>query len=90
MLSLAALSACGPMSPENAAKFCEDRAYAALGPTGAVGVSHSSSGNTYSFIQLGITSDFIFGRDPYDVYESCVHEKSGQGPIRPLILDGSA
>ena len=75
------------MSPENAAKLCEDRAHAALGPTGSIGISQSSSGKTRSHLQLGITSDFIFGRDPYDVYDSCVHEKSGQGPIRPLILD---
>lgn len=78
------------MSPENAAKLCEDRAYAALGPTGSIGISHSSSGKTQSHIQLGITSDYIFGRDPYDVYESCVHDKTGQGPIRPLILDENA
>ncbi len=80
------LAACGPMSPERAADVCEDRARAALGPTGTVGIG-VGSGGTSSSIEIGVTSDYIRGRDPYIVYEECVRQKTGQGPIRPLVLE---
>lgn len=80
------LTACGPVSPELAARQCEERARAATGPTGELGVGISSSGKTSGHIEIGVTSDYLRGRDPYDVYESCVREKTGQGPIRPLDL----
>ena len=81
------VSACGPMSPELAAKHCEERARAATGPTGQVGISVNNRGETRAGATIGITSDFLQGRDPYEVYDSCVRRKSGQGPIRPLILE---
>ncbi len=86
-MSFAALAACGPSSPEQAAKFCEDRARSALGPTGFAGISQRSDGSTRRQLELSVTSDFLLGRDPYQVYDSCVRQQSGQGPIRPLILD---
>ena len=46
----------------------------------------NSDGEFSTGIELGITSDFIQGRDPYLVYENCVRQKTGQGPIRPLDL----
>ena len=81
------LSACGPMSPEAAARACEERARAATGPTGEVGVGITSRGKVESDWEVGVTSDFLYGRDPYQVYEDCVRQKSGQGPIRPLVLE---
>lgn len=84
---LAFVVACGPVSPEIAARQCEERARAATGPTGSVGVGISSDGDTAGHFEIGITSDAIYGRDPYEVYDSCVRQKSGQGPIRPLNLD---
>lgn len=80
-----ALAACGPVSPERAADMCEERANAAVGPTGQVGVGVGSDG-ARGKLEIGITSDYIQGRDPYEVYESCVRQKTGQGPIRPLEL----
>lgn len=79
------LVACGPMSPEKAADLCEERARAATGPTvtGRIGISSEGPVGQAS---VGITSDFIQGRHPQIVYEQCVREKSGQGPIRPLVL----
>lgn len=79
------LSACGPMSPDRAADVCEDRARAAAGPTGEIGVGVGSEGAS-GRVEIGITSDYIQGRDPYEVYDSCVRQKTGQGPIRPLNL----
>ncbi|MEM6385953.1 MAG: hypothetical protein AAF718_06925 [Pseudomonadota bacterium] len=85
-LLLLGMAACGPVSPERAADMCEDRARAATGPTGEVGVG-VGSGGVGGRVEIGITSDFIQGRDPFVVYEECVRQKTGQGPIRPLNLD---
>lgn len=84
-LPFLALAACGPMSPDRAADLCEDRARAALGPTGEIGIGIGSGGGSGSF-EVGVTSDYLQGRDPNQVYESCVRQKTGQGPIRPLEL----
>lgn len=75
------------MSPERAADFCEDRARAATGPTGSVGISVNNKGTTRTRASIGVTSDYLLGKDPYKVYDDCVRRKSGQGPIRPLILE---
>jgi len=86
-LLLMALAACGPVSPRLAADQCEERARAAVGPTGEVylGVASDIEGPAWG-AEIGISSDFLEGRDPYEVYESCVRKLSGQGPIRPLDL----
>ena len=81
------LVSCGPVSPERAADMCEERARAATGPTGEVGIGITSDGDARGRFEIGITSDYIRGRDPYDVYDSCVRQKTGQGPIRPLELE---
>lgn len=85
-LALSALAACGPVSPEVAARQCEERARAAQGPTGEIGLGISSGGDTSASLEIGVTSDYLRGRDPYIVYEECVRQKTGQGPIRPLDL----
>lgn len=86
LVGLSALAACGPISPERAADICEDRANAALGPTGELGVGISSNGGARGSVEIGVTSDYIRGRDPHEVYESCVRQKTGEGPIRPLEI----
>lgn len=80
------LAACAPISPERAAEICEERARAALHPTGEVRMGVNSEQGIVGGIELGVTSDFLRGRDPYQVYESCVRQKTGQGPIRPPEL----
>lgn len=85
VFSLAA--ACGPVSPDIAARQCEERARAAAGPTGEVGIGITSGGDTDGHFEVGITSDYLQGRDPYEVYDTCVRQKTGQGPIRPLVLE---
>ena len=87
LLALAAfaLAACGPMSADRAADLCEDRARAATGITGEIGIGVGTDGAGGN-VELGVTSDYLLGRDPYQVYENCVRQKTGQGPIRPLDL----
>lgn len=85
-LLLALAAACGPVTPERAADMCEDRARAATGPTGEIGVGISSDGDTAGHFEIGVTSDYLRRRDPYEVYETCVRQKTGEAPIRPLAL----
>jgi hypothetical protein len=80
-------AACGPMSPERAARICEERARAATAPTGEIGIGITSDGDARGSFEIGITSDYLQGRDPYEVYETCVRQKTGQGPVRPLVLE---
>ena len=86
--SLAALTACGErvISPEVAAKRCEERARAAQGPTGGVtfGVNNRTGASTSA--KIGISSDFIQGRDPDAVYDRCILELTGESPMRRPVL----
>ncbi|MDJ1007677.1 MAG: hypothetical protein QNJ13_07595 [Paracoccaceae bacterium] len=89
MLIALLLAACGPISPEEAANRCEDRARNAAGPTGEATLGVGSSGGDVDVIaglELTVTGDFIAGRDPQTVYENCVFNLTGQGPVRPLRL----
>ncbi len=79
---LAAACAVPAISPERAAQICEERARDAMGPSGKVTVGVNS--NTGPFIggQIRLTSDYIEGRDPQEVYETCVMDYTGQPPYR--------
>lgn len=85
-----ALTACTPAPPtrEEAAQRCEERARAAQGPQ--VGVTIGANSNTGGFgrASIGVSSDFLQGRDPIGVYESCVFDLTGEAPIRPARLRG--
>ena len=85
----ALLSACGPvppMDPVRAAALCDEQARAAQGPTGSVTIGTSSDEGPYLNTEIGISSDFITGRDPQQVYEECVIARTGALPIRPPRL----
>lgn len=82
----AALAACGPVSVERAEAMCYDRARLAAAPRGEVGFGIGSDGRTASNIKLEISSDYIAGRDPSAIYDSCVYQKSGQPPRLPLYM----
>lgn len=88
VIALLGLAACGPISPERAADMCEERARAAQGVTGEAAIGIGNGGRLITDVDVGISisSDTIRGRDPYEVYDSCVRQKTGQGPIRPLVL----
>lgn len=81
------LTACGPMSPERAARECEDRARKARPLTGQARMGVGSGGVTTGFdVGIVLSSDTLRGRDPADVYSECVWSKTGQAPIRPPRL----
>ena len=92
LLTLAAgamlLAACEqvPMDPEQAALACEQRARGAQGPTGSVVLGASSDDGPFLGTSIGITGDYLAGRDPVQVYDDCVIQKTGAPPIRPPRL----
>lgn len=78
------LLACGPIPVDLAERQCLEPARLAQQPRGSVGVGASSDGRVAGTFELMISSDFIAGRDPADVFNSCVKQKSGQFPSRTL------
>ena len=78
------LAACEPVpvDPEVAARQCEERARAAQGPTGTVTTGINSQTGVFTGVQIGISSDFLTGADPVEVYRDCVFDLTGQPPIR--------
>ncbi|MCU0827640.1 MAG: hypothetical protein MUE52_09590 [Tabrizicola sp.] len=84
-LLLLTLSACGPISMETAERQCFDRARLAQQPRGEVILGMSSGGKTAAGIELDISSDYLLGRDPSEVFESCVMQKTGQMPSRSFM-----
>lgn len=85
---LLVLAACTPppVDPVRAAEICEDRARAAQGPTGRVTVGTNSRTGGFGGVQVGVSSDFLTGRDPLEVYTECVFDRTGAEPIRPPVL----
>jgi hypothetical protein len=86
LLTLAPACAPVPMDPERAAQICEERARGAQGPTGSVTIGVNSQDGPNVGAAIGVTGDFLRGRDPMQVYESCVFQRTGQSPIRPPAL----
>lgn len=84
LLPLLVLTACGPMSLQEAERQCFERARLAQRPRGEVSVGVGSNGNVGAGLDLTVTSDYLMGRDPSAVYETCVTAKSGEPPSRPL------
>ncbi|MGA0540440.1 hypothetical protein [Neotabrizicola sp. VNH66] len=78
------LAACGPMTLERAEQECFERARLAAGPRGEIGIGMASNGKAHGSVELGISSDWIGGKDPAAVYDTCVMAKSGEAPRRPL------
>jgi len=87
-LSCVALAACDlpPPDPARVADQCEERARAAQAPTASLTLGASSRSGGFAEGSVGITSDFLRGADPVQVYERCVFERTGAPPIRPPVL----
>lgn len=83
LILLGLLAACGPISREAAERQCFERAHLASGPHGKIAVGGGTGGATGG-VEVAISSDYIMGRDPAEVYDSCVYQKSGQMPSVPL------
>ncbi|MBE2275002.1 MAG: hypothetical protein IAE87_01765 [Rhodobacteraceae bacterium] len=79
------LSSCGPMTVEQAERACFERARLAAKPRGEIAVG-ASTGGAVADLDLTVSSDWLAGRDPAAVYETCVMAKSGEAPRRPLYM----
>lgn len=82
-----ALLACGPVPVHVAEEQCLQAAREARGPTGSAGlgvVSGPRGTRTRGDLEITISSDWLTGKDPAAVYDTCVMSKSGQAPTRPL------
>jgi hypothetical protein len=80
----ALLSACAPIPVDRAEKECFERARLTAHPRGMVSLGVGSGGRTAAGLSLSVSSDYLQGRDPSAVYDSCVYQKSGQPPRQPL------
>jgi hypothetical protein len=87
-LAATLLAACQPVpvDPERAARDCEQRAQRAGGPSGNVTIGANSDDGPFLGAEIGLSSDFLAGRDPVAVYEECVYQRTGAAPIRPPRL----
>ena len=94
LASVSALSACAgpkPVSVEEAMAECTYRARSAIKPDVRVGVGVGTGGGYYGggvFGGIGIelSGDYLKGRSPNEVYETCVVDRSGEKPTQPLKL----
>jgi outer membrane lipoprotein-sorting protein len=86
LASLLLLAACGTITHERAAQQCEKRAQAAMGPQGNVTVGVNSQSGGFTSGNITFSSDYLAGRDPYEVYRTCVIDMTGQEPYRPPVL----
>ncbi len=81
------VAGCGteePLSVEEAMVECAGKARHATRPTAAVAVGVNSEGAVSSGFIIGVTDDFLAGRDPEVVYRDCVVRRSGKEPTRPF------
>ena len=77
------LSACGPVPLAQAERECVEQARLADAPRGTLQVGVNSDGGTYIGGEVGISTDYLAGRDPSQVYDQCVFNRSGQMQSRP-------
>jgi len=81
------LAACDtPVSPERAYAQCSERARLAERPRGRVEMGVGSGGRALGGVDVTVSSDFLRGRDPQVVYDTCFRNLTGAGPTRPLVL----
>ena len=78
------LLGCGPVSLQQAERECLSQARLAQQPRGSVGIGIGSDGKVRPTFDVTISSDYIQGRDPAQVYDACVMRRSGQMPQRPF------
>ncbi|HRO14655.1 MAG TPA: hypothetical protein PLL33_06365 [Paracoccus sp. (in: a-proteobacteria)] len=88
LLALSAgLAACGPVPVAQAERSCMEDARAATGPRSEVALGIGTDGHRVrpmSSVEISVSSDYVMGRDPSDVFNRCVMRRSGQFPTRPL------
>jgi hypothetical protein len=86
------LTACAdpkPVPVEEAMAICTERARSAIKPDVSVGIGVGTGGygtHVHTGIGIDMSSDYIKGTDPKEVYETCVVARSGEKPTEPLNL----
>jgi hypothetical protein len=84
MLTALSAAACGPVPVYQAEKECLEQARLAQRPQGEVFLGVNSDGKVIAEGSVALSSDFIAGRDPSEVFKRCVYTRSGQFPTRSL------
>lgn len=84
LIALPPLVGCGPIPVDQAERLCVEQANQARRPRGTVALGVGSDGKPIGGVDVTISTDFLFGRDPAQVYDSCVKSRSGQFPTRAL------
>ncbi|MFA5538292.1 MAG: hypothetical protein WCZ72_11000 [Gemmobacter sp.] len=82
-LGVLLMAGCGPVTVQEAERQCFDRARLAERPRGEVALGLGTGGRTVGYADVDISSDFVLGRDPEKVWQSCVYRLSGEPPGRP-------
>lgn len=81
---VAMLGACATMTVPQAEAYCLRQARLAAHPRGAVSLGLGSRGAAFGEAEVEISSDYLLGRDPSQVFATCVQRNSGAPPSRPL------
>lgn len=74
------------MTLQEAERQCFERARLAKQPRGEIALGASSDGRKAASFEVNVSSDYLLGKDPVAVYESCVMAKAGEPPSRPLYM----
>lgn len=85
---VAGFSGCGPVPVHQAEASCLRDAELAARPRGSVAVGAiGGGGSTHAAgrVELELSSDYLRGRDPSSVFNSCVQRRSGEFPTRALV-----
>ncbi len=82
LVALSPLAACGPIPVDQAERACAEDARLAEHPRGRAVFGIGSDGQAIAGLDVSISSDFLLGRDPSQVYDACVKSRSGQFPTR--------
>ena len=79
---LTAVAGCEPrqMTYADALEVCRDKADAAAGPQGDIGLRMDSNGLTPT-LNLSISDSFLRGDDPQEVFDTCMNDLSISGQI---------
>jgi hypothetical protein len=78
------MAACAPVPVEQAERNCLQAARDASGPRTEIGLGLGSGGYRSGYVGFEVSSDYLYGRDPAEVFDACVRRRSGQPPKRPL------
>jgi hypothetical protein len=77
------LLGCGPVPLAVAEQNCLEQARLAEAPQSKVSVAIDNHGNVSTGFEIGVSSDYLQGRDPAQVYDQCVYNAAGQMPSQP-------